>query len=104
MYAAERATLVERFGGVTAYMRSPAKGLWRDGGKTKRDDMVILEVMVRRVDRKWWNGHRHKLQKRFKQRDSLSGRRISIFCRLFLSARSVPLSPLLGFVRICSFL
>ena len=25
MYAAERATLVERFGGVTAYMRSPRK-------------------------------------------------------------------------------
>ena len=69
MYAAERATLVERFGGVTAYMRSPAKGMWRDGGKTKRDDMVILEVMVRRVDRKWWNDHRHKLQKRFKQKE-----------------------------------
>jgi hypothetical protein len=31
--------------------------------------MVILEVMVRRVDRKWWNNYRHKLQKRFKQKE-----------------------------------
>ena len=69
MYATERQHLVDRFGGVTAYMRSPAKGLWRDGGKTQRDDMVILEVMVRRVDRKWWGEHRHRLQKRFKQKE-----------------------------------
>ena len=54
-YSTKRNLLVERFGGVTAYMRSPARGLWKDGGKTKRDDMVILEVMVRRTDRQWWN-------------------------------------------------
>jgi hypothetical protein len=68
-YSVERDALVERFGGMTAYMRSPAHGLWRDGRQTKRDDMVILEVMVRRVDRKWWNNYRHKLQKRFKQKE-----------------------------------
>ena len=69
MYAIERDALVERFDGVTAYVRAPAKGLWKDQGKTTRDDMIILEVMVRRVDRKWWNEHRHKLQKRFKQKE-----------------------------------
>jgi len=69
MYASEREHLIERFGGVTAYMRSPAHGLWRDGGKTQRDDMVILEVMVRRLDKKWWDDHRHKLQRRFKQKE-----------------------------------
>lgn len=68
-YSVERDALVERFGGMTGYMRSPAHGLWRDGGQTKRDDMVILEVMVRRADRKWWNNYRHKLQKRFKQKE-----------------------------------
>ena len=68
-YATERDILVERFGGLTAYMRSPARGLWKDGGKTTRDDMVILEVMVRRTDRKWWNNYRHKLQKQFKQKE-----------------------------------
>ena len=70
-YSVERDALVERFGGMTAYMRSPAHGLWRDGGRTQRDDMVILEVMVRRVDRKWWSHYRHLLQKRFRQKELL---------------------------------
>lgn len=68
-YAHERDILVDRFGGLTAYMRSPARGLWKDGAATTHDDIVILEVMVRRVDRKWWNNYRHKLQKRFKQKE-----------------------------------
>lgn len=68
-YSTERDLLVERFGGVTAYMRSPARGLWKDEGKKKRDDMVILEVMVRRTDRQWWNNYRHKLERRFKQKE-----------------------------------
>ena len=40
-----------------------------EGRRKRRDDMVILEVMVRRVDRKWWNDHRHKLQRRFEQKE-----------------------------------
>jgi hypothetical protein len=68
-YTREREILVERFGGLTAYMRSPARGLWKDGAATTRDDIVILEVMVPRLDRKWWNDHRRKLQKRFKQKE-----------------------------------
>ena len=71
LYAVERERLVKRFGGLTAHMRSPAHGLWRNEGRTKRDDIVILEVMVRRVDRKWWTQHRHRLQKRFKQKELL---------------------------------
>lgn len=71
LYALERERLVERFGGLTAHMRSPAHGLWKDGTRTKRDDIIIFEVMVRRVDRKWWSAHRHNLQKRFKQKDLL---------------------------------
>ena len=31
--------------------------------------MVILEVMVRRTDRQWWNNYRHKLERRFKQKE-----------------------------------
>ena len=46
MYARERERLVERFGGVTAHMRSPAHGLWKEGLRTKRDDIVIFEVMI----------------------------------------------------------
>ena len=71
LYARERERLVERFGGLTAHTRSPARGLWRDGARTKRDDIIIFEVMVRRVDRKWWSEYRYKLQTRFKQKELL---------------------------------
>jgi hypothetical protein len=71
LYARERERLVERFGGLTAHARSPAHGLWKDGAQTKRDDIIIFEVMVRRVDRKWWSAYRYKVQKRFKQKELL---------------------------------
>jgi hypothetical protein len=71
LHARERERLVERFGWLTSHMRSPAHGLWRDGSRTKRDDIVILEMMVRRLDRKWWTEYRHRLQKRFKQKELL---------------------------------
>lgn len=71
LYARERKRLIERFGGLTAYMRSPARGLWKDGLRTKRDDIVIFEVMLRRMDRKWWTEHRYRLQKRFRQKELL---------------------------------
>jgi hypothetical protein len=35
------------------------------------EDLVIFEVMIRRVDRKWWSEYRHRLQERFKQKDLL---------------------------------
>ena len=52
LYARERERLVERFGGVTAHMQAPVKGLWKTGSKSDRDDLVIFEVMVRKVERK----------------------------------------------------
>jgi len=71
MYAQERKRLIARFGGLTAYARAPAHGLWKDGARTKRDDIVIFEVMTRKIDSKWWNAYRHELQKRFKQKELL---------------------------------
>ena len=70
-YSRERQRLVERFGGMTAYTQAPAVGLWKDGPKTKRDELIIFEVLIRRVDRKWWMDYRYKLQKRFTQKDLL---------------------------------
>lgn len=70
-YSRERERLVERFGGMTAHMQAPVKGLWKTESKTKRDDLVIFEVMVRKVDRKWWSHYRHQLQKRFRQKELL---------------------------------
>jgi hypothetical protein len=70
-YARERQRLVERFGGMTAYTQAPAIGLWKDGPKAKRDELIIFEVLIRRVDRKWWTAYRFKLQKRFRQKKLL---------------------------------
>jgi len=63
-----RAELTEHFGGVTAHLRAPASGAWRDDeGGVERDDVVIVEVMVETVDRDWWSRYRHELEQRFRQ-------------------------------------
>jgi hypothetical protein len=71
LYARERDRLVERFGGLTAYTQNRAHGLWKDNGRTRRDAIIIFEVLLRRVDRKWWMAYRHRLQKRFRQKELL---------------------------------
>ncbi|HEX8467540.1 MAG TPA: hypothetical protein VF620_07025 [Allosphingosinicella sp.] len=63
-----RDALVEHFGGVTAFTRSPAEGLWKeDGGEPDRDEIVILEVMADWLDRGWWRSYRTELERRFRQ-------------------------------------
>ena len=47
LYSDVHSVLVRRFGGLTAYTRSPARGLWKSEGSTKRDDMIIVEVMAK---------------------------------------------------------
>lgn len=60
--------LLERFGGLTAYTRAPAAGLWQDqGDRTVRDDVVIHEVMTNVLDREWWKDYRAALAGRFQQ-------------------------------------
>ena len=68
LFTEVREYLTDRFGGMTACTRAPARGLWRQGGKTIRDDIVVFEVMTKYLDRKWWNNYRSKLEKRFKQK------------------------------------
>jgi hypothetical protein len=45
-YNKVRDVLTEAFGGLTAYTRAPAEGLWDTGGTVKRDDVVVLEIMT----------------------------------------------------------
>jgi hypothetical protein len=71
LYQAERERLVERFGGMTAHSQSPVKGLWQDKGRTKRDELVIFEVMAPKLERRWWRSHRRQLEKIFKQKELL---------------------------------
>ena len=67
-----RDELVERFGGVTAFLRSPAEGVWKDNpgasaSDAVRDEIVIFEVMAEQLDRSWWRNYRETLTARFAQ-------------------------------------
>ena len=70
LHARVRAELVERFGGLTAFTRAPAEGLWeRAKGERARDEIVIFEVMTDELDRAWWRGYRETLERRFRQEE-----------------------------------
>jgi hypothetical protein len=59
--------LATEHGGVTAYLQSPAKGLWRQAGETETDHIVIFEVMTEEVDLLRWQKRRAELERRFRQ-------------------------------------
>jgi hypothetical protein len=64
--------LTERFGGLTAYTRAPAEGLWKEGAaQATRDDVVLFEVMADDLDRAWWRTYRAGLEERFRQEQVL---------------------------------
>jgi hypothetical protein len=63
----ERNDLAQLFGGLTAFTRAPAQGLWEDEGVLKRDDIVVFEVVVENLDDEWWSDYRKGLEHRFRQ-------------------------------------
>ena len=70
MFAAVRMELTQRFGGVTAYSRSPATGLWkRTEADIERDQVIMIEVVVEAFDRDWWAQYREQLAQRFGQEE-----------------------------------
>ena len=62
-----RDELAAHFGGVTAFRRAPAEGVWREGGEESRDRVVIFEVMTDALERDWWREYRKELERRFRQ-------------------------------------
>lgn len=67
-----RAELAELFGGVTAFTRGPATGLWEDDeGDVQRDEVVLFEVMADQLDHAWWRNYRQTLEARFRQDEVL---------------------------------
>lgn len=63
-------TLTDRFGGVTAYSRAPAAGLWMEKpGKPVHDDIMVYEVMVESLDARWWREYRASLEGLFQQQE-----------------------------------
>ena len=72
-FARVRVELTERFGGVTAYTRSPATGLWkRDDDAIERDQVIMIEVVVDVFDREWWASYREQLETSFGQEEVLA--------------------------------
>ena len=66
--AETRRELADRFNGLTAYLRSPAKGLWTaPDGHAEQDDVVMVEVVTDTFDRAWWRTYAATLAERFSQ-------------------------------------
>ena len=62
------AELTERFGGLTAYTRAPATGIWEErSGQTVRDQVVVYEVMTEDLEASWWGAFRQRLEAQFDQ-------------------------------------
>jgi hypothetical protein len=71
-FDAVRSELVEQFGGVTAYVRSPPVGAWEDGdGAVCRDDVILFEVMIETLDRGWWAALKMRVEFSFHQESIL---------------------------------
>jgi hypothetical protein len=70
LYESLAEQLKEQFGGVTAYTRAPATGLWESpSGETVRDQVVVYEVMVDRLEPEWWARFRTSLEAEFRQQE-----------------------------------
>ncbi|MDB5014326.1 MAG: hypothetical protein JWQ25_2528, partial [Daejeonella sp.] len=63
IYIKIREELTDKFGGITAYSRLPAVGLWKENpDKTVKDDIVIYEVMAADLDSDWWKKYKQSLE------------------------------------------
>lgn len=73
-----RCKLAETSDGLTAYVWSPAKGVWTaPDGHTEHDDVVMVEIVTDTFDRQWWHTYAATLAARFGQ-DTIHVRALSI--------------------------
>jgi hypothetical protein len=67
-FAVTRTELTDRFGGLTAYLRAPAVGVWTSpDGDREQDDVVMVEIVTDGFDRAWWRDYAGTLARRFDQ-------------------------------------
>jgi hypothetical protein len=68
-FALLRRMLIETFGGLTEFSRSPARGHWKPArnGDAEQDDIIVFEVMTDTLDRSWWSLLRQGLEARLGQ-------------------------------------
>jgi hypothetical protein len=77
-FAQTRAELVDAFGGVTAYSRAPAEGVWTaPDGQREQDSVIMVEVVATAFDRPWWRHYAAALAQRFHQ-DAIHVRALSV--------------------------
>jgi hypothetical protein len=69
LFGEVREELLAHFGGLTAFTRSPAEGVWEKASGVASDEIVIFEVMSDWIDRSWWRGYRATLEARFRQEE-----------------------------------
>jgi hypothetical protein len=70
-FDAVRIELTRRFRGVTAFVRAPAKGLWKEAEQVNSDDVVMFEIVAEKLEHDWWREYRLHLQRVFRQKEVL---------------------------------
>ena len=69
---AETDLLTARFGGATSFVHSAAEGYLKDSaGRSTKDVVVLIEVLVDQWDQPWWGIYKQDLDKRFQQQEIL---------------------------------
>ena len=69
-FSRTREELADKFGGVTAYTRAAAQGIWiSPAGEKERDSMLMVEVFAQDFDRGWWRSYQEVLAERFQQEE-----------------------------------
>lgn len=70
LYEEVEDAMTQRFGGVTAYLRAPASGAYRNAsGRVMEDDVAVFEVMCEQLDRDFWARYRERLTALFAQEE-----------------------------------
>ena len=70
VFSRTREELANKFGGVTAYTRATAQGIWiSPTGEKERDSMLMVEVFTQDFDRGWWRSYQELLAARFHQEE-----------------------------------
>jgi hypothetical protein len=64
-----RNKLIRKFGGLTAFTRSPAKGTTEHGGTVVHDEIIVFEVMTDDLESAWWSDYRSQLERKFSQKE-----------------------------------
>lgn len=68
-----RGVLTDEFGGATAFTHAPVRGDWQEeeGKQVVQDELIIVETMVRDLDRAWWRALKTRLEARLQEQEIL---------------------------------